>query len=186
MPWFSIYFLNEIFIFLNCGQQDGTIIFGWIKKEVCTGKFTCKHVQLYLKVILMWSFQQLVFYWREIFIIFSFQENYPHICLDILFREVSDHCNHIKQCHQVMPLEMDNQLGLKTSFSDTQVNMLLFLRSKVPISGTRFYDGSILYLLSWLPFGVLHYFLKQCFICYLCMISTKHLANGGSYSASSM
>ena len=76
---------------------------------------------------------------------------------------------------------------MKTSFSDTQVNMLLFLRSKVSISRTRFHSGSILHLLSCLSYGVQHDFLKQCFVCYLCVVSTKHLlANGGSNSASSM
>ena len=39
--------------------------------------------------------------------------NHPHICLDILFREVSNHGN---QCHQVMPLEMDNQFGHENQF----------------------------------------------------------------------
>ena len=52
---------------------------------------------------------------------------------------------------------------MKISFSDTQVNMLLFLRSKLPISRARFYGGSILHLFSWLPFGVLHYFLSVLF-----------------------
>ena len=34
--------------------------------------------------------------------------NHLHNCLGILFQEV--HGNHMEQCYQVMPLEMDNQL----------------------------------------------------------------------------
>ena len=112
--------------------------------------------------------------------------NHLHICLDKLFRDVSGHGNLMKQCHQVMPLETDKQLDMKTSFSDTQVIMQLFFRSKVPIFRARFHCRPILHLLSWLSYGVLHHFLKQCFLCYLCVISTKHLlANGGSNPASS-
>ena len=107
--------------------------------------------------------------------------NHLHICLDKLFRDVSGHGNLMKQCHHVMPLETGKQLDMKTSFSDTQVIMQLFFRSKVPIFHARFHCRPILHLLSWLSYGVLHHFLEQCFVCYLCVISTKHLLpNGGS------
>ena len=51
-----IFSMKSLLLF-KCGQQGSTIILGWIKKEIYTGKFTYKHLQLYLKVILMWSFQ---------------------------------------------------------------------------------------------------------------------------------
>ena len=98
MPLFIIHFLDEIVVAFNCVQQEGTIIFlGYISKSTLENYTKTSTIVLENNIAKGKSLS------------FSQSRKPSSSLLGHFIWEVSDHGNHIKQCHQVMLLENNNQ-----------------------------------------------------------------------------